>query len=216
MQKTVHFLFGLIISALLILSGFTTCVALYNKGGEHIVYIGDSMAWNLICGIVFVLAVIAARFLYDKFSDSKVCVLARKVVTYKNISLLGLVILFLAGFLLVCYTRLDAKVDQYYIMDAAHALRTGNYDPFLTDGYVGYVARYPHQAGIVVFLYFLGGIFGDYNYVTFQLMNVVALVVIYKAVLDIAELWGIGHKRSMILLLLEMVFIPLVLYTTFV
>lgn len=216
MQKIVHFLFGLIISALLVLSGFSTCVVLYNNGGEHVVYIGDNMAWNLIFGIGVLLAIVAAKLLYDRFSSSKMCVYARKIGTYRNIRRLGLFVLFLAGFLLVYYTRLDAKVDQYYIMDAAHALRIGDYNPFLTDGNVGYVARYPHQAGIVVFLYFLGEIIGDYNYVGFQLINVIALAGIYKTMLDIAKLWGIGHRRSILLLLLEMAFIPLVMYTTFV
>jgi len=58
--------------------------------------------------------------------------------------------------------------------------------------------------------------FGENNYIVFQLLNVAALVLIYKELSEIAACIGINKRCQLAILFFGIFFLPLTLYTTFV
>ena len=101
----------------------------------------------------------------------------------KNLPALRFVLLALAGILGVVWvlnTRYIPRADQLSILQFAEHLRKKEYSAF---GAGTYMARYPHQSGMVLFLWGLSYLWGDGNYVAFQLLNVGAYLVI---------LWTLG------------------------
>jgi hypothetical protein len=121
--------------------------------------------------------------------------------------------IFISGFIWVVITQLAPTSDPGKVYNIAMEWRRGNFSSFAEGGYL---FRYPFQAGIVLFYYFLSFIFGEGNYVGAQTVNVAALVCIYFVLSNIyIFFWSNLKGMSNIIFLTFLAWPPLFLYITY-
>ena len=131
---------------------------------------------------------------------------------WKSLPALRFALLALAGILGVVWvlnTRYIPRADRLSILQFAEHLRKKEYGAF---GAGTYMARYPHQSGMVLFLCGLSYLWGDGNYVAFQLLNVGAYLVILWTLGELSRRLGRG---TVVPTLLGLLFLPLLFYTSF-
>lgn len=103
--------------------------------------------------------------------------------------------------------------DQGTVLSIAEQMRDKNFASF----YPGeYMDMYHNQFGIVMFMYLLSYIVGDYNYTAFQLLNAASLGVIVFFVRKMALIISDSEITADICCICTALFAPLFLYTTFV
>ena len=194
----VRFIFACIVSGLLILSLVCIC---YMETSEYVYLCMDAVTRQAL----LLLAVLAGAVALGFFAR-------RKKLHWEKTDFLRWGVLVLggiAGVFWVLNTRYIPRADQLSILEFAEHLRKGEYGVF---GAGSYMARYPHQSGIVLVLWGLSMILGDGNYVAFQLLNVAAYVLI---------LWTLGEfairlgRKPVLPTFLGFLFLPLLFYTSF-
>lgn len=102
--------------------------------------------------------------------------------------------------------------DQRTILSIAEQLLSGNTAGFEKNGYV---FIYPHQAGIVIAVTLLAKLI-DTNYLSFQVVNVIGLLLAYWELSETAALMENRNTVRLAVLLVCMLFYPLQMYVTFV
>ena len=187
MSGIVVLLFGITLTVLILLAALSTSYISVDAF-EHTFYVKDSVLLNFLT--VVLLAAIgqfvkkSSRFLeWEKE-------LATQDRLFGKIKLSLLFLVFLMGIVIVFGTQYIPGADQYSVVSAAWELRVGEYTMYEKDGYMAF---YPHQAGLVVILYLLSFIFGNFNYIVFELLNVAGTVIICKA---LSEITGFFCKGS--------------------
>lgn len=121
-----------------------------------------------------------------------------------------------AGLLFIGFTRLEPVSDPGKVLNIAEGMAAGDFTEFMPNE--GYLWRCPHQMGIVLFCYCLTILFGEYNYLVFQVLNLVALIGGMEAAGGIAgRLWPEkGASVRWKVRLMYVLFIPYLLYVTFI
>lgn len=102
--------------------------------------------------------------------------------------------------------------DQKTVLSIAEQLLAGNTTAFKENGYV---FMYPHQAGIVIAVTLLAKLIGT-NYLFFQVVNVIGLLLAYWELSETAALMENRNTVRLAVLLACMLFYPLQMYVTFV
>lgn len=199
----IFFLFSIIIIWLILVAGFST--SYINISTEHTYFVKDNILWNMAACVILVAVVFITRKKIRKKSFSHLSVKNRKIILLFSIGVIGTLIV------LCCHTI--PRSDQIEIIKAAQGLKQGDFTMFESGGYI---QMCQNQSGIVVFIYFLTMFFGENNYIVFQLLNVVALILIYKELAEIANFAGMNKICQLAILLFGIFFLPLTLYTTFV
>lgn len=208
-----RFLCGGMLLYLLYLSMFSTSAVelrnfsdtLEEDWGSYNYYLPDSGIWGLVVLVFAALAVwLANRLLRERFWER----LER-----------GRWILYLvfaaAGLAFIGFTRLEPVSDPGKVLNIAEGMAAGDFTEFMPND--GYLWRCPHQMGIVLFCYCLTILFGEYNYLAFQALNLAALVGGMEAAGGIAgRLWpGKGARVRWKVRLTYVLFVPYLLYVTF-
>ena len=124
-----------------------------------------------------------------------------------------LIIIGIIGAAWVLLTQSHAGADQYYVLKAAEGLRNGDYSAFQYDGYI---AKYTNQIGLLFIEYLIGFIVGDYNYIFWQLLNVVMVVFTYKLFSDILALFNMPQLACLLAPVSGILFFPWTLYSVFI
>lgn len=124
-----------------------------------------------------------------------------------------LIIIGIIGAAWVLLTQSHAGADQYYVLKAAEGLRNGDYSAFQYDGYI---AKYTNQIGLLFIEYLIGFIVGDYNYIFWQLLNVVMVVFTYKLFSDILALFNMPRLACLLAPVSGILFFPWTLYSVFI
>lgn len=79
------------------------------------------------------------------------------------------------------------KYDQRTVMELAAALREGDGSSFEVGGYL---FKYPHQMGTVLYFQILSAVFGNLNYIAFELVNILFILGTYVLLVKIGgEIW---------------------------
>ncbi|MGN0482434.1 MAG: hypothetical protein ACI4HI_02665 [Lachnospiraceae bacterium] len=155
--------------------------------------------------------------IYFAYKNQKIRSLAEKITndpkTYRKVKTGLLCIYGIFAFLFVIGTQYVPRADQEYVLDAAYQLKIGNYDMWKKGGYM---EMYSNQNGIVLILYLFSLIFGDKNFLAFQLLNAVVLVVLMKQMMDISGVLGTSKTGQLVVGLLQIIYCPLLFYTFFV
>ncbi len=198
-----------VIGYLFYLAGFSTSVI---NASEHTWLVEDSFWLNMLCGI---LVIGSARFACRKVPW--VCTFVQRVNTDTDFyRLCRKRLLVLLGSLCVVILIVLQKIpvnDQRTICDIVNSMMNHDYYAFERGGYID---EYPNQLGMVLFLYGLAHIFGSYNYLFFQLLNVIALVTIYYTMSELSDWMGHSSFTGICILGMGILFFPAILYTTFV
>lgn len=203
-------IFFLLVFYLTLLAGFST-TAIHRSERSYLIQ--DSVWINLLAECLFVIGLYTAgkALLRLKRRKNPAGWISRfghenvKRALYFTTSVLCVVF--------VLSVRLEPGSDQREVSLAAAAFLDGYYTP-LEQG--NYLFTYPNQAGIVLFLYYLGRLFGKQNAVVVQLLNVLAVFQIQRMSVSIAAFRKKSWARDLGILLAEMLFLPLTFYTTFV
>lgn len=198
-------LFSLVIVYLTVLAGFSTSAI--NKG-EHTYLIADSMWRNLAieCVVLLVLGVVSfcRRRNIDQYMGRFDFSKASRVLLILT-AVMGLVFVFCVQKVPGADQKLVAKVVRQWSKGDFQSMDKG-----------GYMDIYPNQAGIVLFLYYFGRVFGYDNDVLFRIINIVALTHTIRTFMAISDMEGKSPARDAGIALLCMLFLPCVFYTTFV
>ena len=130
----------------------------------------------------------------------------------KTFRLLSVFVLLLGGFWILI-TQLEPGSDPAKVYEIAMQWRAGNFSAYAEGGYL---FRYPYQAGIILFYYFLSFVFGVDNYIGLQLVNVIALVVVYVLLSKLAAFFWKEDKRMPVLVYVALIlWLPLAFYVTY-
>ena len=195
---------------LFLLSIFSTS-RLTSDASEHTYYTGDH-AWLHI--IILVVLIAAAFYLVRNNIFTRInSYLSNNEKTFIRIRNICLIIIGISGAAWVLLTQSNAGADQYYVLDAARGLRNGDYSAFR---YNGYIAKYTNQIGLLFIEYIIGFIVGDYNYLFWQLLNVVMIVFTYKMFSDILGILKLPRIASLSTIILGILFFPWTLYSVFI
>jgi hypothetical protein len=202
-------LFGIINSWLLLLSGFSTSY-IATGSSEKTFLVADHILPQLVA-VLLLLAVLV--LLRKKSAAIRARFPALASLRFDQTKRLLLLLHFLLGAFWVLSTQIVPGADQASVLEAAAGLHTKSYALFAPGEYI---SRFPHQIGMVTVLYALGFLFGDANYLAFQLCNVVGVVVIYKTLSELAGRFGLKQSGQLMVLVLGLFFFPLTLYSSFV
>ena len=164
---------------LFLLSIFSTS-RLTADASERTYYTGDHVWLHIIILVVLIAAVfyLVRNNIFTRINSY----LSNNEKTFIRIRNICLIIIGISGAAWVLLTQSNAGADQYYVLDAARGLRNGDYSAFR---YNGYISKYTNQIGLLFIEYIIGFIVGDYNYLFWQLLNVVMIVFTYKMFSDI-------------------------------
>lgn len=137
----------------------------------------------------------------------------KEELLYEKCKRILLLVILALGVLWVLFTQCIPRADQDSVLLAAWGLKVGDYHMFEKSGYL---AAFPHQSGLVLLLYLCSFLFGDYNYVAFQLMNAVFIMLTYRELEKISGYFGVKKVTRLAVLLCGILFFPLILYASFV
>lgn len=204
------FIFSLIVLYLTLLAGFSTSMM---NSGEHTYLVSDSIALNIVSELAFlvIICVLSKIFLSYKQKKSLSADIQNKRMN-KICCILLCTMAALATFF-VLTTQRNARADQLSVQTIVNQWIDRNYSCFNQGGYLD---RYPNQAGIILVCYVFSFIFGTQNFLAFQLVNVIALVLIYKEFGDIAEEKTGQIENRLAIYLFGLFFIPGIMYVGFV
>lgn len=201
----------LIISIWLFLLSIFSTSRMTTDASEYTYYTGDYVWLHLM---VFV-CIAAMTYLLVRKNIFTRCnrYLSGNDKAFEKIRNICLIIIGIMGAAWVILTQSQAGADQYYVLKAAAGLREHDYSMFMYDGYI---AKYTNQIGLLFIEYLAGFIVGDYNYIFWQLLNVVMVVFTYKMLSDIFAIWKLPRLASILLLILGILFFPWTLYSVFI
>lgn len=132
--------------------------------------------------------------------------------------LLGAVLLYVLVFCVwwVFAAKVIPLGDQNSVCEAAKGFRNGDYSMLTRDSYEKYLYIYPHQLGLTALLEFLFALFGDGNYLAFELLNCVGAAVSVYSGYRITRLLTEEKQAAVYYLFLAAGCFPLFFYVTFV
>lgn len=204
-------LFALIVLYLFYLSGFSTSVIPVSEG---IFLINDSFIVNLLFALLFFGILFGTYFIIKKLKclNNLVC----RINTDKNYYIKCRNLVLLVYFILLCVYLIavqeEAITERLSLFKAADQWMNGDYSSLDSAGYTDF---YPHQLGIILFLYIFSHIFGAYNYIAFQLFNALCITFTYKAFSELSDLSGNSNFTGLLICVLCVLFMPVALYSTF-
>lgn len=202
----VNIIFGVIIVYLWLLCGFSTC---HISLSEHTYFVKDNFFVNImIAGMLCVILLVLSK---RENVRNRLRTMEDEAFLAK-IERILLFLIIMEGFIIILSFRSIPRADQSDVMCAAYALKNGDYTPFQPDGYISVCSN---QIGLLWFWYILSFVFGDKNYLVFQLINVFAIALIYKQLWDISELLKLPKMCRVFILLFGIFYLPLLFYSTF-
>lgn len=202
-NRIIGLIFGAIICFLFVMSIFTVC---HMNSNEHTFFVKG----NVLVKIILLAIIICGAYLFKK---KKPYFFIKELKHEKVIKYILLAIIFAINLSWVLLVRSNAVADQFFVMDAAMKLKNGDYSMFMPGNYVSY---YTVQMGLVTVHYFLAYVFGEYNYLAFQILSAVAVTFSWNSLYEIAKTMGIKSVGRVALLVMGVIFLPYSFYSTFV
>ena len=203
-------IFLVITTWLFLLSIFSTS-RMTTDASEFTYYIGDYAWLHLI--IFLIIAIITYFLVKTGILSSLNMYFSRNYKAWLSVRNILLLIIGIMGTAWVLLTQPHAGADQYYVLKAAHDLKAGDYSYFMKGGYI---SKYTNQIGLLFIEYILGFIVGDYNYLFWQLLNVVMVVFTFKLFSDILSIWKLPRLANLLCILMGILFFPWTLYSVFI
>ena len=200
------FIVGILIAICFFSAGSTT----YLIDWERTTYVKDSFFLNLVVALVLIVFLVMIRksriykWIVKKIDNE---------YQFKKVKRIMLFIIFLIGAIWALSTQFVPGVDEGEIQTYAYLATKGNFDVFAPGQYMN---RYPCQWGLFLFDYILSILFGSLNYLVFELINAIAISVIFNQLCEIGKINGMGKIGQLILLLVGIIFFPITFYSIMV
>ena len=207
MQKRVIniFLFiNILVGIYLTISAFLFSWKNIELTNEYVYKFNDGIITNILFVIVC-FAVIA--FLIKRE------IIISKIST-KKIAIIFSVLAVIISIIWVITTKTAPQADSKAVCYAAMNFNAGDY----TDLARGeYVAKYPQQLGLITVMRVLFKLFGDYNYLSFQLLSCLAVFPIVYCTYEIISILSNQNKKiELIGIAIAFLCLPLYMYTSYV
>lgn len=202
MNRLVKVLGIITIGYLLVLSVYGTCLSQTSDDGTTTnAFFGDFWLFHILMIAALVLLLWLLHGVLQRIDHRSV----RRVV------LIASCIYLVVGLLFLGSTQLMPSSDGAKVMQVARDILAGNMDAFERSGYM---YRYPFQRGMVLLDIVAIRLFGESAYLSLQVLNLLALMVILVCVV-----WLIDHVWkevcvSILTVLLHLLFLPIALYIT--
>ena len=198
-----------ILTVLVFFNAINTCYV--ESGSEHTMYLPDSITGNLAAVIILLAIMLLAR--NNRFFHSLVERINSDEKFYLRIRNLILSAIFLFCFLWVVSSQFIPSGDQIAVQNSAFLFEIGQYDLFSPGAYI---ERYQNQLGLMLFSWALGKVFGFHNYLVFQLLNCIAVTVVFLELTRICRLFHWSRMTAVGILIVGAVFFPLIILCSFV
>ncbi|MBQ2802353.1 MAG: glycosyltransferase family 39 protein [Lachnospiraceae bacterium] len=180
---------------------------------EFLYFKEDSILGNLL-GILLSLVMIAVFLKLGEVIAAKLEARFQKKISMTLFAGIVSVISVLFSVYWVFATATAPKADQAYICEQAVQLELGNIDTLLKGGYV---AKCPHQLGIITFLRVLFTVFGEGNYKAYQYFSAVMVgLLVFAGFQIIKHLTKDNHRAEAVYLILALVCFPMYGYVPYV
>lgn len=212
MKRAVWLLFIIIIGYLLTASIFSTCYlgryrymtasGTAETNVEHTFYIRDNYLQHIVLFLVF-----SCLLLFFRWKGRK------RIFEKKYFGLVICIAIGAVSVLLAVAGQYYPKFDQRHVIEAAAALNEHDYSDFAAGNYL---FVFPFQMGVVLYYQLLSLVFGNLNYIAFQIVNAVWIVLSAWLFMKISGLlWEKekGYEAGTVVLCL--LFLPYLLYVTF-
>lgn len=203
----ISFLSLIILAFFVYISAKATCLV---DSNEKTYFLKDNLLFHaLFCAAFLIITILIGRasFFRDLFKDKN-----KSTLTRVKAVLLTVIFLMAAGFSYL--SSLSPVADQAFVQLATYGLHSSNYS-YLMEG--GYIHTYPNQMGLMLFSYVFFSIFGFGNFLAFQIMNALFLVLFYKRLSDITGfIYEENAAPQLMVLIFGVLFYPLHIYCTFV
>lgn len=171
---------------------------------EYVYKNRDNFIVNIL-GLLFVFTIVAV------FSNRQSFL--KEVSTRKIAIILGIVAVVIS----VCWvvsSKTAPQADAKYVCEAASRFNVGDYFDM---GRGEYVAKYPQQLGLITLMRILFKLFGDYNYLSFQILSCLAVFPIIYCTYEIAGIISNNNRVvEMICLVISFTCLPIYMYTAYV
>lgn len=214
----IRIIFGLIVFWLCLQSMFSTSFigVIEREDGslqDRTLNISDSPWKHLFVFVLFLAVLFGIRKFWQRVRrKEKWNVLFQKMNTQKVLKILTIIV-GAAGFLWILVTQLRAGSDPAKIYALAVQWREKDFSGYAEGGYL---FRYPYQAGIVLFYYFLSFLIGVDNYIGLQIVNVAALLVVYYLLAKLAGYYWKEDKMIQAAAYLGVaIWVPIFFYITY-
>ena len=195
----------------MLLAGFST-THIMNDTSEKSMLVADSVWVNAAITLVF--GALCFLLCYKVPFFKRFIAKMNEAPAYaKKVRLFLVCVYFLMCLVFVLCARQGADADQGEVCTAATEWHWQEYNS-LEEG--GYIFKYPNQMGIITLFYGLFGIVGNTNYTAIQILNALLLVITVWKIGRIADACGKGGATGFFWMLGFVLFIPLMMYTTFV
>ena len=198
-----------ILTVLVFFNAINTCYV--ESGSEHTMYPPDSIIGNFAAVILLLVILLLAR--KNRFFRSLFERINSDEKFYRKIRNIILSAIFIFSFLWVVSSQFIPSGDQIAVQNSAFLFEIGQYDVFSPGAYI---ERYQNQLGLMLFSWALGKVFGFHNYLVFQLLNCMAVTVVFLELTRICCLLHWSRMTAVGILIAGAVFFPLIILCSFV
>ncbi len=201
---------ALVLSLFVLFVGYLTLLSLYSTNycfvGEPALFVSDT-PWKALFGYA---ALVGALAVLKKWGTG-IGIWLDGHRRWIYVVLNGLLFLFLVFF--VVSNQIHPHGDQLAISNGAVGLRKYDFSLFANESYFVY---WPFQSRITVFLWGFFAVFGNLNYLAFQIMNGICIVISLNLVAKSSVIIFGSRDRELPVLLACMLFWPYLFYVTFI
>lgn len=197
-------LFTLIVAFLVYMAYSGTCYNAIQYTSEITFFLRDNLIINvLLSALLMVLFYLISKSKLVKRinSDDKL---------FKILKTILLVLICVIGFVWVWGIEILPESDQYFVLRAVDNFKKGDYADFVSGGYMEMCTN---QIGLFFIYYFFSFIFKSNFYLGLQFVNVVAVVLIYKALSDIAYKLSASNFVCLMIVFSGLIYPVLIIYS---
>ena len=200
--------FGIILLVLSVSSVIYTCELKNTETALEVTFYNrDNILKYIILCIIFLSVLLIKKRKKKNIEKKKISFNEDKI----NQCLIG--VHAIIGLIWVVGIQLKPRADQWFCSTIGGNLLTSNYDKIdFSKG--GYLDQYPFQSGLVLIFKMVYKFFGINNYMAFQMLNIIALIIMDIFLIKILKKF-ISVRVEKITLFFLILFFPIVFYTTF-
>ena len=196
-------LFTLIISFLVYVAYKGTCYNAIQYTSEYTFFLKDNVLLNILFSVLFIVLIFflgKSKLVRKINNDDKL---------FKKLQVIFLVLIFIVGTIWVWGIEILPESDQYFVLKAVAEFKNGDYSSFESGAYMEMCTN---QIGIFFIYYLLSFIFGDNFYLGLQIVNVLAVVLIYKSLSDVVGILKGSNFIRLAIIFSAFVFPVLIIY----
>ncbi len=210
LYRTILLLFGVVEIALLWVMSISFICYISNDENEATFFCKDNAILNILIIVLFiiVLYLLSKRPFITSFKTR-----LSDDIFFKKVKKYLLWIIAAIGFIWVIITQYIPGADQIDVLGSAYRYGVGATDMVRSGGYLD---KWPHNIGITTLETILARVFGDFNIIFMQLLNVPGLVLIYKKMVDSWDKLGGSRFSQICTLVCGIIFYPMIMYVSFV